>query len=219
MKFVVIGLGLFGKRLTLELAQQNHEVLVIDNDEDHIQEVYDLVTRAVVGDATNENLIKELVTPDIDAAIVAIGSSVEASLLSVLHLQQVGVKNIYVKSNQPGHTTILQRLGVSAVIRPEEDSADRLSERLGRPHVRDHVKIRENCSLLELEVPPEFVEKKLADLKLRQNYRINVIGIQESTEEEMNFIPSPDYKFKKNDTMLLVASQDKLEGFMSLYGG
>ncbi|MFP4687537.1 MAG: potassium channel family protein [bacterium] len=219
MKFVVIGLGLFGKRVTLELAAQGHEVLAIDNDESHIQEVYELVTRAVVGDATNEGLIKELVTPDIDAAVVAIGSSVEASLLSVLHLQSVGVKNIYAKSNQAGHTTILQRLGISAVIRPEEDSAERLSERLGRPHVRDHVKIREDCSLLELEVPSEFEGKKLVDLKLRRNYRINVIGVLESTEEKMNFVPSPQYKFKKNDVMLLVASAEKLEEFMALYGG
>ncbi|MFB6355302.1 MAG: TrkA family potassium uptake protein, partial [bacterium] len=130
-KFAVIGLGLFGKKLALELAQMDHQVLAIDRDEEPVTEVRDEINKAVIGDASKQELLDELVTPDFDALIVTLATNLEASLLCVLHARKIGVEHIIAKSNGPEHTTILQRLGTDEIIMPEEDVATQLARSLG----------------------------------------------------------------------------------------
>lgn len=56
--FCVLGLGRFGKTLALTLAQSGNQVLIIDEDSDDINALADSVTSAVVGDPTNEAVLR-----------------------------------------------------------------------------------------------------------------------------------------------------------------
>ncbi len=218
MQFAIIGLGLFGSKLALELSNAGHEVLVIDNDESHIQEIHNRVTEAIIGDATNEELIEELITSDFAAAVVTITESIEASLLSALNLQKVGVKQIYVKSNQPEHSQILKRMGIKHIIKPEEEAAVKLAKCISSPKVVDLIIYRDELSFLELKSPQKFVGKDLKQLNLRKKYNVQVFGIQQADETEMDITPSPSYRFKPDDLILLAASKESINRFVDKFG-
>lgn len=211
MKFAVIGLGLFGKRLAIELAEMDHEVIAIDEDEKPVSEVQNTVNKAVIGDVTQEGLLDELITKDFDAVIVTMATNLESSLLSVLSAREIGVENVIAKSNGPKHSTILRRLGINHVISPEEDVAEQLAEEIGNPKVHEYLQFRNGHRILEMSVPDFFVGKTLRELNLRDQYEIQVIGIQKKGDVEIDYVPSPTEPFDEEDTVWLTGPEGQLE--------
>ncbi|MFB6347433.1 MAG: TrkA family potassium uptake protein [bacterium] len=213
MKFAVVGLGLFGKKLARELAEQDHEVLAIDRDEEPVTAVQDDVSKAVIGDVTQEGLLDELVTEEFDAVIVTMATDLEASLLSVLHAKEIGVKDILAKSNGPKHTTILKRLGIQNIISPEEDVAEQLAEKIGNPKVHEYMQFQNGHSIAEMKVPDEFVGQTLRELNLRDEHGIQVIGIQRAGSGEIDYVPSPSVPFEDEDVIWVTGPEDVLKDF------
>lgn len=213
MKFAVVGLGLFGKKLALELARMDHQVLAIDRDEEPVSVVQNEVNKAVIGDASKDDLLSELITPDFDALIVTLASNLEASLLTVLHAKEIGVERIIAKSNGPEHTTILKRLGIDEIIMPEEDVATQLAETVGNPNVLDFLQLQEDHGMMECKVPDQFVGRSLRDLNLREEHGIQVIGVQTNGTGDVDFVPSPNVPFESDDVVWMTGPDDALAEF------
>jgi len=115
-QFVVIGLGNFGYTVATRLHQIGHQVLAADSNATRVEHTKDLVTQAVIIDAKDKSALAEVVTDTIDAAVVGLGDSVEASLLCVLYLKELGVKRIIAKASSDDHGRILESIGTSEVI-------------------------------------------------------------------------------------------------------
>jgi trk system potassium uptake protein TrkA len=90
----VIGLGRFGTSLALELVKGGREVLGIDSDEKLVQNISDKLTHVIQADSTDEAALRELGIPDFDSAVVAIGSDLEASILTASLVLQLGVPQV-----------------------------------------------------------------------------------------------------------------------------
>src|SRR5690606_14716175 len=97
-QFIVIGLGVFGATIARELTRLGHEVLGIDSDEQRVDRLADEITHAVIADVTDENSLIELNAGSYDAAVVAIGRNVEATMLATLQLRELGVKKVWAKA-------------------------------------------------------------------------------------------------------------------------
>lgn len=210
MKFAVVGLGLFGKKLALELARMGHQVLAIDRDEEPISVVQNEVNKAVIGDASREELLEELVTPDFDALIITLATNLEASLLIVLHAKKIGVERIIAKSNGPEHTTILRRLGTDEIIMPEEDVASQLAETIGKPRVLDYLELEDGYNMIECLVPDDFIGQTLRNLNLRKEYGVQVIGVQKDGSGKVNFVPSANVAFGEDDVLWMTGPEEIL---------
>ena len=74
-QFAVIGLGNFGFYLSTRLCEKGHEVLGIDKNPKIVQEIRDLISRAVIADATDPQALKELDLNKMDTVVVGIGSA------------------------------------------------------------------------------------------------------------------------------------------------
>lgn len=212
-KYAVIGLGLFGKKLAVDLAELGHEVLAVDREEEPVTAVQDVVNKAIIGDVTQEGLLDELIAENFDAVVVTMATDLEASLLSVLHAKEIGVETIIAKSNGPKHTTILRRLGISEVISPEEDVAEQLAERIGNPRVHEYLKFHNGHSILEMTVPDFFVGETLRDLNLRDEHNVQVIGVQHDGTGEIDYVPSANEPFEEKDRIWITGPQEKLDEF------
>ena len=90
--FVVIGLGRFGSAVATELSSLGHEVLAVDEREDHVQRVAEKVTHAVTGDARDPSVLRALGVRNYDCAVVAVGDDIGNSALITLNLKEIGVK-------------------------------------------------------------------------------------------------------------------------------
>jgi len=210
-QFVVIGLGNSGYFLARHLTALGHDVLVIDSSPEKIQDITASVSQAVVADSTRKKQMASLPLNKVDSVVVCIGEDLEASLLTVLNLKELGVKHIIAKSSSPAHTVILEKLGVSDIFHPERDMAISLAERMNRPNMLDYLPFMEGFSIIELARPEKFIGKTLKDLSLTKKYGVQVIAIRDPLETEPKLGNLADYVLQERDVLFIIGPNKVLD--------
>jgi trk system potassium uptake protein TrkA len=221
--FTVIGLGRFGYCVAQNLVKKGCEVLAIDKDEEKVQAISDIATFAVQCDATDERALKAVSAQNVDVAVVSIGENIEASILIVQTLKEMGVKSIVAKAVAPIQGKILQNLGVNEVIYPERDAAVRLAHRLVSPGVIEYLELAPGYSVEEVSVSDTLSGLSLEEIKLRGQHNLNIIGIKKQItrmvkgrmvkEETFNFTPKPDDVIEKGDVLVMIGREEDLDRF------
>ncbi len=221
--FAVIGLGRFGYSVAETLLKKGCEVLAIDRDEEKIQAISEIATFAVQCDATDERALKDVSTQNVDVAVVSIGENVEASVLIVQSLKDMGVKSIVAKAVAPIQGKILKNLGVNEVIYPERDTAIRLAHRLISPNVLEYLELAPGYSIEEVSVPEQFSGLSLREAKIQDKHNLNIIGIKKQVSrmvqgrmmkgETFNFTPLPDDVIEKGDVLVMIGKEEDLDRF------
>ncbi|MFN3599504.1 MAG: potassium channel family protein [Aquificaceae bacterium] len=206
--FGVIGLGRFGFNVAKTLAEGGAEVIACDIDEEKVRQISELVSSAFILDATDEKALKESGIANADTVIVSIGENVEASLLVVVQLMELGVKEIIAKAVNPLHGRVLERLGVSRVIHPERDMAIRLAHSLLLGGFIEEIPITEEYSIFEVLPPEKLHNKTLKELDLRKRYDITVLAIKRGERFVVN--PSSDEKILPKDILVVLGNKTKI---------
>jgi trk system potassium uptake protein TrkA len=211
--FAVIGLGRFGSAMAATLAELGQEVIGIDNSEDRVQNMAEVVSQSIELDATDERALRSAGVQDVDVAVLSIGENIEASLLVVMQVMGLGVKEIIAKAVTPLHGRILERLGVSRVIFPEREMAIRVAHSLVVPNVLDYVELSRDFSIIELPAPASFVGRTLKEINLRQRYGLQLIAIKRRApngEETTNVAPGGDDHILDGDKLSLLGDNERL---------
>ena len=214
-QFVVIGLGRFGTSVAKTLYALGHDVLVIDQNEDLIQDIADSVTHAVQMDATDESALKTLGIRNFDVAVVTIGANIQASVMATLLVKELGVKYIIAKGNSDLHAKVLYKIGADRVVLPEKDMGVRVAHNLVSASIVDYIELSPDYSIMEIKTLDEWDGKTLNELRLRSQYGINVMAIKH--DEEINITPAAEDVIKSGDVIVAIGSADdlsKLEGMI-----
>lgn len=223
-KFVVIGLGVFGRQVALTLAQEGAEVIAVDTDMEKVEEIHDYVAYSVKLDATDPASLRSLGLQDMDAAVVAIGENFEANLLTAAYLKQLGIKKVITRAANPIHRRILEQIGADEIISPEDEIGRKTAHRLLKPRLRDYLAVTEDYKMIRVETPQEFIGKTLSEIDLRRNYQVNVIGINEkvmkhkddteSVEEITKVaIPHGETLLEENTILIIVGKEEAITNF------
>lgn len=173
----VIGMGRFGLSLTHELMSIGADVLAVDINEDIIQALNGKVTKPVIADATKEDVLTQLEIPDMDCVVVAIGNSVEASILVTSTLLGLGVKDVWVKAVSDAHERILRQLGVKHVVHPENEMGRRVAH-LIHGHLQDWISLGDGLALVRTTPPPTVTGITIRDAHIRSRYGVTVISVK-----------------------------------------
>lgn len=204
--FAVIGLGRFGFHVAKTLSELGAEVIAIDREEENVREISDFVTQTYVLDAMDEKAMREAGIANVDVAIVSIGQNVEANLIVVMVLIDLGIKNIIAKAVTPLHGKLLEKMGVSRVVYPERDMAIRVSHSLLMKNVLEEIPLTPKHGIFEINTPKPFVGKSLKELQIRKNYNVNILAIRRDNDLIIN--PSGDDIIKDDDILLLLGTND-----------
>ncbi|NOY40175.1 MAG: TrkA family potassium uptake protein [Nitrospirae bacterium] len=216
-QFAVIGLGRFGSAVALTLAESNCDVIVIDRNENKIKAIADHVTLAIQMNAIDETALKEAGVQNVDVVIVSIGENVEASILAVMILKEMGIKEIIAKAVNDLHGRVLANLGVDRVVHPERDMAQRVARSLIKPQFLEHIELSPEYSIVELPAPKSLWDKSIKDTNLRAEYGINIIAIKkrytinETEKETWNINPLPTDVIKKDDVLVVLGTDRDIE--------
>ena len=206
----VIGLGRFGTALALELVKTGREVLGIDSDERLVQSNAEALTHVVQADSTDEASLRELGITEFDSAVVAIGSDLEASILTASLLLQLGVPEVWAKATSVSHGRILEQLGVHHVIFPEMDMGKRVAHMVSGESL-DYIQLDEDFVMAKTEVPDSFDGKTLADMKFRSNHGVTVVATR---KQGSSYMPSfPETVLSAGDVMIVSGRTSKVEDF------
>lgn len=208
-KFAVIGLGRFGSAASLELMRLGHQVIGIDSNIKFINRLADHLSHAVIADATDEQALAELDIPGCDAALVAIGENLEASILCVLNLKNLGVSQIWVKATSKAHHTILTRLGVSRIIHPEEEMGVKVAQALNYPMVNQYMALGHNQYLVEIDIIPRLQGSRIQELLADGQAFVKAVLVK---RRDKVFSPvQPDFVLESHDSLVLAGSLDILK--------
>lgn len=209
--FVILGLGRFGQSVAKTLCELGHEVLVIDENESLIQSISNQITYAMVGNVTDENVLKAVGIKNFDAAVVSTGKNLESSILVTQMLKEMGMKYILVKAQNELHARVLTKLGADRVVFPEQDMGVRAAHNLVSTNIIDYIELSPDYTIIELNAPKRWEDKTLKELNVRAKHGINIIAIKNGLK--INVAPTADYIIKSNDVLVVIGSKSDIDKF------
>jgi len=211
--FGVIGLGRFGYHVARTLAQGGAEVIACDVDEEKVREVSEYVSLAYVLDATDAKALKESGIANVDTAVVSIGENIEASILIVVQLKELGVKEVVAKAITPLHGKVLEKLGVDRVVYPEKEMAIRVAHSLLVGEFIEEIPIGEKHSLFELKAFDFMLGRTLRELDVRRRFGVSVLAIKRGENLIVN--PVGDEKILHGDILVVLGTTEQLSSMAS----
>lgn len=220
----VIGLGGFGSSVARELTEKGVEVLAIDRDREPVEAIKDSVAHAVTLNSTDENALRAIGIKNVDVAVVCIGEDIEANLLTTILLKKLGVHRIWTRALSPLQQEILKMLEVDNVINLEKEMGSFIANSLASANITRYIPLSKGHSIVEVEIPADFVGKTLRVLDPRSKFGVNVVAIKKRVpaineqgdrilEESIEDVPSPDQILQESDHLLIVGSNKNVERF------
>ncbi|MBI9107783.1 MAG: TrkA family potassium uptake protein [Spirochaetales bacterium] len=221
--FAVIGLGMFGLKVCQTLMEKGGQVIAMDNRPEQINKIRDSVTQAILLDATDEDSIREAPFDQVDAAIVAIGDNIEASILTTNLLKQTGVPYIVARAVNKTHYQVLRQIGADEVINIEEDQGRQIALNLIAPSVMEKIPLSKDIFLLEMYLPGGLENTRIDTLDLLGRFSLRLTGLRRTVSElnsdgtavrsELLLFPAPEDKLIDGDILILIGSEENLELF------
>lgn len=212
--YVVIGLGRFGAEVARQLCVLGCEVLAMDLRSDLVQQVANDVTHAVVGDGQDKEVLRALGIRNVDCAVVAIGDDLAASVLTVMNLKELGMKQIICKAHDETHRQVLQKLGADRVVIPEKENALRLAHSLSSPNVLDYIELSDEYGIVEVPVPKSWLGKSLKSLNVRAKLGVNILAVRRAGK--INVSPAAEFEFGEGDIVVVLGDSQALEAVQKL---
>lgn len=225
-KFAVIGLGQFGNSIARTLAQRGAEVLAIDINIDHVEALKDEVAYAVALDATDLKALKAQNIADVDAVVVAIGENFEGLLLTTVLLLELKVERIIARAANAQQRMILQKMGVTEILSPEDTVGISVAEMLLHPNMKSFLSLGDNYEIVEINTPKRIVDQTIKEVRLRENYNLNLITIKREFEEKVDGemvkkqrvigVTTGDTVLKESDVIILLGKSEAVEKFIEI---
>ena len=185
---LVIGLGRFGAEAALELFRLGHKVIAIEKDQTLADSYSGRLTRIILADASQPRTIEACRAGNFKIAVIGIGSSVEASVLTAGNLVDAGIPSIWASAVSLEHARILERIGVHHVVQPENDSGRRVAH-LVNGKLQDYIQFDDGYAIVKMAPPRETIGFTLAQSQIRSKYGVTVVGVKAPGEDFTHAVP------------------------------
>jgi trk system potassium uptake protein len=194
---VVVGLGRFGSGVAGALVELGHDVLALDSSAEAVQAHAAALGHVVQADATDMQALKQLGVQDFKHAVVGIGQKLEASVLTILNMSQLGIKDIWAKANDQAHGRIAERVGAHHVVYPEFDMGEKVAH-LVTGKMIDFIEFEDGFAIAKTRAPRETQGKTLTESAVRTRHGVTVVGIKRRHQ---------DFIYAREDTVVQPGDQ------------
>ncbi len=210
---LVIGLGRFGAATAGQLDRLGREVLAIDTDQGLVQKWSERVTHAVQTDARNIDALRQIGAQEFSIAVVAVGSSIEASVLITANLVDLKIPQIWAKAISAAHGKILARIGANHVVYPEREAGERVAH-LVSGRMLDFIEFDDDFAIVKMYPPKEIRGITLSQAQVRKRFGLTVVGIK-SPGKEFTYATA-DTVVSNHDLIIVSGHSQDIEKFASL---
>lgn len=235
MKCCIIGLGVFGKNLAINLAQLGAEVLAIDRREENVALIKDEVGAAIVMDFEDTTPLGRLALHEMDAVVIAIGDDFESSMAMTVKAQELGARRIVCRVLSPMHARLLRLMKVDRLVVPEEVAARGLAHSLLMRGVVDGFDMGGGHAIIEAAAPKALIGKNLLQTaELFKAHHVRLVTIKRKEASAFSkLIPGLDAEvrrrtlgvveltepFANDDVVVLFGAEKGLRQFLEEHGG
>lgn len=210
---LIIGAGRFGRYTAKKLHDLGHQIMMIDQDEEKINEALPFVTSAEIGDSTNKDFLQSIGINDYDLCIVAIGDNFLSSLETTFQLYELGAKQIISRVSSESQEKFLLRNGANAVVFPERELGNWTAIRYSSDLISNYIQLFDGYSIFEVPVPEQWANKKVGDLDIRKRYGFNILGIKSN---QLNMDINVDTVMNLGETIVVLGKTEQIQKVFSL---
>jgi trk system potassium uptake protein TrkA len=210
---LVIGLGRFGNAVARSLVQLGHEVLAVDERTEIVQRFASDFTHVVAADATDTEALRQIGADQFDKAVVGIGTDIEASVLTVLSLVELGIGEVWAKAINAKHARILESVGAHHVIRPESAMGERVAHMVSGAMI-DYIEFDDGFAIARTRAPEVSWNRTLEETGLRAKYGVTVVGVKRKGQDFT--YARPETSITPSDELIVSGPTTKVENFCAL---
>lgn len=207
--YAVIGLGKFGFHVAKGLAQQGLNVIAADLDEEHVRDINEYVQDAIILDSTDIRALREAGIGNVDVAVVSIGENIEASILTVMALKDLGVETVIAKAITTVHGQILSKLGAAKVIYPEMESAKKIVKKMVQNMHYETIDLSITMKIAKLTVPSFWVGISILSPIFENEFEVKPIAYKHQGVWYTSF--ENDDILEKGDILLVLGNSSHIE--------
>jgi len=222
-QFAVIGLGQFGEAIARSLSNRGAQVMAIDIKPERVDYISSEVTYAVALDATDKKALESQNIQEFDAVVIAIGENFENLLLCAVNLMELKCPRIIARAKADANRLILERLGIKEIFQPEEEVGTVVAERLINPYILSYMSMPDGYAIAEIKPPKDVLNKRLDEIKILENYNINLITIKREPildeggkSAHIIGVPKKDTIIKNDDRMIIFGHEKDFTKFIEL---
>jgi trk system potassium uptake protein TrkA len=212
---LVIGLGRFGAGAAGQLARLDREVLAVDISADLVQKWSERVTHAVQADCRNIDSLRQIGAQDFAIAVVAVGSSIEASVLITANLVDLKIPQIWAKAISQSHGKILARIGANHVIYPEAEAGERVAH-LVSGRMLDFIEFDGDFAIVKMYPPKPIRDIPLSESQVRRKFGVTVVGVKPPGKDFT--YATPETVVSSHDLIIVSGNSASIEQFASQQG-
>lgn len=205
----VLGMGRFGRYIAEQLSFYGADLMIVDGDSETVNQLSSLASTAVSADLTDTDAIKALGLADMDIVVVTMGSSLEASVMCTMIAKELGVPRVIAKAASDRMGEILKRVGADEIIYPEKEVAFSTARKILSSNFLEYYNLDDDLCVVRMKPRAEWVGKTLANLRLRNQYDVNVVTIQQKNAP-LSTSPDPNLPIAEDATLLVVAKKKDL---------
>ena len=199
MQVIIVGCGRVGSQLAVMLAQEKHDVVVIDKDREAFKNLGATFNGIKLqGYGYDEDILKKAQIGNSEDAFAAVTDQDNTNIMAcevasrLYHVPRV-VARVY----DPGSVSTFQELGLEYVF-GTNIVAQTLMDKLVQGHGR-HLSIRGDVEVVEFIAGPRIENKRLIDIQIPNEFRICLV-----TRQGKHFIPWRETPLKDGDTLIAV---------------
>ena len=111
-----------------------------------------------------------------------------AIVLTVLALADMGLTNIWAKASNANHARILERIGATHVVFPEQRMGERTAHLLNE-RLLDFIAFDDEFAIARLAAPEPLVGLPLVTSACRKKYDVTVVGVKRAGEAFIHAVP------------------------------
>ncbi len=229
MKYIVIGLGIFGANIARELKVLGHEVFGVDKDMELVELVKDELSGAICVDCEKEHSARSLPLDQADWVIIAIGEHTGSNILVAALMKKISKEGkhknkvkVACRITNPLQEEVLKQLGVDIVIHPEQESAFRWATKFSYKSLKEYMKISPTFSIMRIATPEQFINKKIRELNIKTEYNIHILNVEKTIEKKgkkikKEVIGLADTVIEEDDILTLYGEETKLTELLKTF--
>jgi voltage-gated potassium channel len=215
--FIICGYGRIGSLIAAQFRRQNVPYVIVERNEQRHQLAIDEGGLAVEGDASREDVLKQVGIDRARGLIAAVSTDAE-NVYAVLSARVLRPDLFIIgRAENEDASEKLKHAGANRVISPYHIGAVQMAQTALRPAVVDFIALATSSDNVELAIEEITVapgsalaDRSLLESNLRQRFSIIVIGIQRG-DGRMEFNPEPDTSIKSGDKLVVLGRPDSMK--------
>lgn len=225
MRYLIIGLGIYGANLAVDLTKMGHEVIGADISAPLVESIKDYVSTAYILDSTDKSALSALPLNNVDLVIVAIGENFGASIRTVALLKEMGVKHIFARAIDKLHESILEAFKIDRIITPEQRAAADLTREISLGADITTMRIDTTHCVYRLMIPEVLVGLKYGSIPAFNSGSMRLVAVSRGIDttnilginrRKYSILPSSEIAETKAESLDIITVIGTDEGFRDL---